>query len=207
MTGYGTEEGYDYIVLKSYIDRFWGVRSGRLFASSERAGPWEKFEPIFHGDNVVSLMTDSGTYVSCDNGGILDMGAAKTDKKKITDREKFYVYKTAACGKDWDTPNNGSDCIAFKSKATGYWLSADSSYLKGIAKALDPTTLPLINPIGLSKNIIRAANPEITCDRQRAGEFEKFYGWTEPISWTAQAKVENIVGSWHRVASASQDIN
>ena len=57
MDGYGTEEGYDAIVLKSYIDRFWGVLSGRLFASSERAGPWEKFHPVIAGDNLVSLVT------------------------------------------------------------------------------------------------------------------------------------------------------
>jgi hypothetical protein len=88
MTGYGIEEGYDYIVLKSYINRFWGVRSDRLFASSERAGPWEKFEPIYHGKgNLVSLMTNKGTYVSCDNGGLLDHGATKADKTKITPLE------------------------------------------------------------------------------------------------------------------------
>ena len=72
MAGYGTEDGYDKIVVKSYIDRFWGVRSGRLFSSSERAGPWEKFKPLHQGGNLISLMTDGGTYVSCDNGGLFD---------------------------------------------------------------------------------------------------------------------------------------
>ena len=141
MRGYGTEPGYDALVFKSYIDRFWGVRSGRLFASSERATPWEKFFPEIAGDNTVSLRTTMGygTYVSCNDGRFLvDNGGTHADVEKVTSLEQFYVYKTSACGKDWDTPPNGSDCIAFKNKETGYWLSADSTYLTSFAKALDP---------------------------------------------------------------------
>lgn len=71
MNGYGTEDGYDKIVLKSYIDRFWGVRNGRLYAASERAGSWEKFTPIIAGKNLVSFKTWENKYVSCNDGQLL----------------------------------------------------------------------------------------------------------------------------------------
>lgn len=66
--------------------------------------------------------------------------------------EKFYVYKTNACGKDWDTPDNGSNCIAFKNKATGNWLTVDNSQRRKVAN---------FNPQNLD---------EVMCINDRAGE-------------------------------------
>jgi hypothetical protein len=65
---------------------------------------------------------------------------------------------------------------------------------------LDPAVLnSLTNPFLFDRvwnNAVRAANPEVTCNKKRAGEFEKFYGWRDPISWSTPAKVEKIIGTW-----------
>jgi hypothetical protein len=157
-TGYGVEEGFGALAIKTSHGKFWGVYNReKLLASSERAGPWEKFSPIIHAGNLVSLLSDDGSLVSCQNDAFsLVNGAVKLTayRSKVSELEQFYVYKTAACGSEYDTPANGSECIAFKNKATGSWLSADSSYSKQMQKVFD---------ISMFTAYSRAMNTEVTC--------------------------------------------
>ena len=124
--GYGTEAGYDSLVFKSFDGYFLGEKKDKLVSGIKRAGPTEKFEAEYHKGNLVALQTDDLTYISCEQSGYFGQGGVHTNKKKVTDNELFYVYKTNACAKKWDTPDNGSDCIALKNKATGNWLGVDT---------------------------------------------------------------------------------
>ena len=95
----------------------------------------------------------------------------------------FYVYQTSACGKNWDTPDNGSDCIAFKNKMTGKWLTLDDS---------------------AGSKMVNYGHAVVKCNGKRAGEKQKWYGWREPVAWSIDSRVTKIVGSWSLVASGSQ---
>jgi hypothetical protein len=93
------------------------------------------------------------------------------------------VYQTSACGKSWGTPDNGSDCLAFKNKKTGLWLTLDNSP---------------------GSRMVNKLVDVVKCDGKRSGEKQKWYGWREPIEWTAESRVSKIVGSWALVSSGSQ---
>ena len=58
-------------------------------ANRDQNGPWEKFKPLFIGNNQIALQGWNGKYISCNNKNEL-----QANRDAIKAWEKFNVYAT-----------------------------------------------------------------------------------------------------------------
>ena len=69
--GWGVSSGVDFLVFKSRKNGKWlslDAWDGHYMkANRAQNGPWEKFKPLFIGNNQIALKGWNGKYISCNN--------------------------------------------------------------------------------------------------------------------------------------------